>query len=39
MRWTFTATFEHQFTKCNSCAILVVLLQRAVRQCVNKGKS
>jgi len=34
---TFTAMCEHPLTKCNSVAILFVMLRRTVRQCVNRG--
>jgi len=37
MRCTFTAMCERPLTKCDSGAILFVLLRHTVRQCVNRG--
>jgi len=37
MYCTFTAMCEHPLTKCNSVAILFLLLRFTVRQCVNRG--
>jgi len=37
MHCTFTAMCERLLTKCNSGAILFVLLWFAMRQCANRG--